>query len=126
MLTVFICMSIGAYLFYMLDGYFSSVGIVLGVFYGVVASIIVLLVLNIILFTNTESIVYVDSVPIVSVKEIVPSEKDYLTKTISCQVVKPSLFVFAGRNDCKEEYTLHTTKLKTITKDSNIELAIKE
>lgn len=125
MLTVFICMSIGAYLFYKLDGYFSSVGIILGVFYGVVASIIVLLVLNIILFTNTESIVYVDSVPIVSVKEIVPSEKDYLTKTISCQVVKPSLFVFAGMV-CKEKYTLHTTKLKTITKDSNIELAIKE
>lgn len=125
MLTVFICMSIGAYLFYILDGYFSSVGIVLGVFYGGIASIIVLLVLNIILFTNTESIVYVDSVPIVSVKEFVPSEKDYLTKTTSCTVVKPSLFVVSS-NDCKEKYTLHTTKLKTVTKDSNIELAIKE
>lgn len=124
MLTIFICMSIGAYLFYKLDGYFSSVGIILGVFYGGIASVIVLLVLNTILFTNTESIVYVDSVPIASVKEFVPSEKDYLTKTISCIVVKPNLFVFA-RNDCKEKYTLHTTKLKTITKDSNIELTIK-
>lgn len=105
--------------------YSFSFKLILSTIMGLLTGTVVVLFLNVIQYTKTTSTLEVNSIPVNTSLYVVPDNKDIITKEVKCTLVEPNLFTF-GEKSCKESYILHTTKLKTITKDSSIELTIKE